>query len=394
MTAGQRGLLRDAIVVIGVSLVTFGLHHVGLLDRFETAGLDAFNVLRPARDSTDLVVIGIQEQDYAKPTLFNGTSPLDCKAVRRIIDAIAAGHPTVIGIDLDTSSDDFACLGAPAGRNASWPPIVWAQDAIWNPETREFSPQPVLRGALTPPGPPHATGIAVFPQEPDGVIRWYRRELPLAEGRYAASFPWSVVDTACRAACAKCCAAVERYRRERKETPLPLRLNFAGERFTFAPLSVRLVLEAAEADPAGGGWSERGPLVGRIVLLGGHYRAARDSHVTPIGSMSGVQIVAQAVQSELGGGGIRMVNEGISLALDIALGFLLVAIHRRLHDRVGLALLISLGLFPILCLLASYVAFSTFGLWFNFAAVVTSVLIDQLYRRVIENQRKTAHAGI
>ena len=162
MTAGQRGLLRDAIVVIGVSLVTFGLHHVGLLDRFETAGLDAFNVLRPARDSTDLVVIGIQEQDYAKPTLFNGTSPLDCKAVRRIIDAIAAGHPTVIGIDLDTSSGDFACLGAPAGRNASWPPIVWAQDAIWNPETREFSPQPVLRGALTPPGPPHATGIAVW----------------------------------------------------------------------------------------------------------------------------------------------------------------------------------------------------------------------------------------
>ena len=74
------------------------------------------------------------------------------------------------------------------------------------------------------------------------------------------------------------------------------------------------------------------------------------------------------------------------------MGLLLVAIHRRLHHRVGLAVLITLGLFPILCLLASYVAFSTFGLWFNFAAVVTSVLIDQLYRGVIESQRRAVQA--
>ena len=392
MTAGQRDWLRDAIVVVGVSLVTFGLHHVGLLDRFETAGLDAFNVLRPARDSTDLVVIGIQEQDYSDPALFDGTSPLKCAPLRRMLNAIAAGRPSVIGVDLDTSSGDFSCLAAPAGTNPAWPPVVWAQDAIWHADQRKFAPQAVLRGASTPRRPSDTTGLAIFPQESDGVIRWYRRELPLLDGSLAPSFPWAVVDTACRAGCRNCCAAVERYQRGREGAPVPLRLNFAGERFSFTPLSVGVVLTAAEADPGGGGWSQRGPLVGKIVLLGGHYRAARDTHVTPIGSMSGVQIVAQAIQSELGGGGIRMLNEGISLALDIALGFLLVAIHRRLHHRVGLAVLVTFGLFPILCLLASYVAFSTFGLWFNFAAVVTSVLIDQLYRRVIENQRRAVHA--
>ena len=393
MTAGRQSLLRDVTVVVVISVVTLGLQHAGLLYRFETAGLDAFNILKPARDATDLVVVGISEDDYADPLLFRSTSPLDCAALRRILDAIATGRPRVIGVDLDTSSGDFSCLSNATGKSP-WPPVVWVQDAIWEPGARQFTPQPVRRGTTSAPGPADATGLATFPQEPDGVIRLYHRELPVAGGGYVSSFPWAVVETACSAACRTCCGAVEEYRvkRDRHEAPFPLRLNFAGERFPFTPLSVGVVLEAAKGEPSGGGWSERGPLTNRIVLLGGNYRAARDSHVTPIGSVSGVQIMAQAILSELGGGGIHTLHEGIAFTLDVALGLLLVGVHRRLHDRVGLALLISLGLFPMLCLIASYVAFSTFSLWFNFAVVVTSVLIDQLYRRVIENQRRAVHA--
>jgi CHASE2 domain-containing sensor protein len=383
MTPRLRGTLRDVIVVVVISLVTFALHHAGLLDRFETAGLDAFNVLNPARDPSGIVVIGIQDQDYADPQLFNGTSPLRCETVRAILDAIAAGRPAAIGVDLDTSSGDFSCLAPPVG--ASWPPIVWAQDAIWDPAARHFQPQPALRGVPAARGPRDVTGLAVFPQDGDGVIRRYRRELPLADGSQRASFPWAVVTTACQAGCERCCAAAGRYRTDSHAEPL--RLNFAGERFNFSPLSVRVVLAAAGADPTGGGWRERGPLVGQIVLLGGSYRAARDSHATPVGAMSGVQIMAQAIESELTGGGIRSVNEWVALGLDVALGLLLVWIHHRLRHRVTMALGISLGVMPILCLIASYIAFSTLGLWFNFAAVMTSILIDQLYRRATE----TAH---
>lgn len=374
---------RTAIVIVAVSLVTLVLQRLGLLDHFETAGLDAFNILKPVRDPTDIVLIGIQDTDYFDPTLFNGTSPLNCATVRRILHAIADGQPALIGVDLDTSASSFSCLSA----EPSWPPIVWVEDAVWTPESKRLSVIPAVGGTtgLTRSGTDSA-GIGALPEDSDGVIRRYYRELPLDTGQMAASFPWAVIQAGCGKHCQRCCEA-----RERAGTTEALRLNFAGERFNFEPLSVRHVLDASGSSGSGG-WHDSGPLVGKIVLLGGTYRAARDVHATPVGPMNGVQIMAQAIESELHGGGIRAVHEGLMFAFDLLLGSLLALLHYRLHDRTTLALAISLLLMPLLCLLASYLVFSTLGLWFNFAAVVVSVLIHQLHTRASENQRLRAAA--
>jgi CHASE2 domain-containing sensor protein len=350
-----------AIVILGVTAATAALGHLGVLDHFETAGLDSFNLMQRVRNPREVVMTGITDTDY-QGDLFKGTSPLACASIRRILTAIAAGKPRVIGVDLDTTEGDFACL---AGLPPEWPPIVWAQDAIWDDHERAFGLLPVLAGNVTLRTKDRA-GVVQFPQDADGVIRRFVRSVPVRGGGEAESFPWMVVKTATTS-----------------ETPHEdehdaLRLNFAGERFGFSPLSVGSVLTIVEQGDASG-WRSNSPLAERIALLGGYYRAARDSYVTPVGPMNGVQIIAQAIESELHHGGIRPLNEWLAILLEILSGVLLVAVHHRLHGRPGRALILSAVLIPVLVLASSLIAFSTLALWFNFVPVVVSVLIHQLW---------------
>jgi CHASE2 domain-containing sensor protein len=357
--------LRAAVVIVGVSVVTLLLEKLGWLERFETTGLDAFNILQPTRDPGDVVMIGISDAEYKKR--FEARSPLACDGVKQIVAAIAAGGPRVIGVDLDTSSGDFSCLdGLPSER----PPIVWAQDTVGDMPKALFQPLPVLHGATL--RTTDRAGIIQFPLDSDGVIRRYARRLPTSEGE-ADSFPWVVAKTFCtRAHCADCCS-------ESQASSDTLRLNFAGERFSFPPLSVDHVVAGAATE----GWAN-GPLKDRIVLLGGDYREARDRHATPIGERTGLQILAQAIETEVQHGGIRTVNWTIAFVLDLVAGFVLVGVHLRFERRPALTLVASLMLMPVLALASSLIAFSTLSLWFNFVPVIVSVLIHQLYEHAKE----------
>lgn len=44
--------------------------------------------LQAPRDQSDLVVVGVDDEDYAR--LFNDTRPLACERLKEILDAIAA----------------------------------------------------------------------------------------------------------------------------------------------------------------------------------------------------------------------------------------------------------------------------------------------------------------
>jgi CHASE2 domain-containing sensor protein len=160
----------------------------------------------------------------------------------------------------------------------------------------------------------------------------------------------------------------------------PLRLNFSGERYTFEPLSAENVLQASKTE----GWRTNGPLKGKVVLLGGYYRASRDFYVTPVGRMAGVQLMAQAVESELHGG-IRTANHLAAFALDVLAGLIVVLIQHRF--RLLPALVISLVAIPCLSFIGSFLAFSTLAWWVSFAPVTAGVLVHELYHHAAEYQR-------
>src|SRR5207247_6823178 len=103
-------------------------------------------------------------------------------------------------------------------------------------------------------------------------------------------------------------------------------LNFSGDRYNFAQrFSASAILTGSKQSY----WKENSPLKDKIVLLGGFYHAARDEYVTPLGPMAGVLLIAQAIESDLTGGGIRLVTHAVGFFLEILAGIVLVWLNWR-----------------------------------------------------------------
>jgi CHASE2 domain-containing sensor protein len=370
---GRRPLIRAVIrampVILAVVLATVLMSSLGWLERFESAGFDTFNILQSPRDPSHVVLAAITDEDYRN--LFAETSPLDPARLYQIIQAIAQGSPSLIAVDIDTSSSVFRRFQAPP----DWPPIVWGQDF----EQSEDFVRPLSVLAGQPIRDRDSVGIAALPQDSDGIVRRHLREFRTEKGTVP-SFPWQVIQTASNLGISEFRAAsLEGEGHNTKG----LLLNFSGERYNLAPLSVGFVLQGAQGED----WKLRGPFKNKVVILGGSYRAARDTYVTPVGMMLGVQLMAQAVESEMGGG-IRGFNHFVELLFDLVCGVLLVVVHHRF--RPSLALALSLIAIPVFCLCGSYLAFSTMARWFNFVPVVVGVQIHQLYDHAKDYSRMQA----
>src|ERR1039457_3314244 len=80
------------------------------------------------------------------------------------------------------------------------------------------------------------------------------------------------------------------------QSPELEKVNYRGPKNAFDHLSVR-TLKTLKNLPA----SAVHPLHGKIVLLGGAYRAARDAYATPFGYLDGVDIIANTVDMNLPG---------------------------------------------------------------------------------------------
>ena len=369
-----RELSRAKWVILGITGVTFAMSWAGLFDHLETAGLDVFNILQSPADPKHVVIVAIDDEDYRSS--FHETSPLDSTKLQKLVTDIARGHPKVIGVDIDTSGDDFKALKT----LPEWPGIVWARDAIQDEKSRIFKMLPVL-GGRDPARNTDSTAMAILPLDSDGVIRRYHREFELGKGQRSDSFPWAVVKTACTGPLPmEGCKEVER---ESERAEHGFRMNFAGQRFNFSPLSARFVGQVAVT----AGWANSSPLREKIVLLGGTFHAARDTRITPVGPMAGVQLMAQAIETEFSGGGVRPLNEFVAAILDLCSGALLVYIGYRFDHHLGKALLLSVGVLVIVPLVSSFLAFSTLARWFNFIPMIVGVLLHELYEHGREYQR-------
>jgi len=327
------------------------------LRRFETYALDSWFRLRPPAHSKSVVLVSIDDRDYAE--LFNSRSPLAPEVLAQLIAAIAGGRPKAIGIDLDTSDASYRSLVLPGDV----PPIIWARDALVDQGIAQ--PLPVLGGRETAV----LSGVALMPIDGDGLVRWYERRFRTASDMRRTrvdSFAWLVAKLSD--------PAVQRREDDHNE----LRLSFYSNPRRFDKISAANVLQAADGE----GWASRGPLRDKVVLLGGMYRAARDQYATPIGPMSGVELNAQVVESELVGGGIRPPSETVVFLSYFLGSVLLVLINHRLGLRAGV--LVSLAALPVLALVASLLSFSSLAMWFRFLPVLIGLLVHQVYSRAKE----------
>jgi CHASE2 domain-containing sensor protein len=382
-----RHLLRAFPVFVIITLLTLVAEHAGWLRGFETTALDTWlRLLEPIKPQF-VCVVTITEDDYR--SIFGRKSPLDPKTVTSLIGAIADGKPSVIGVDIDTSDAEWrSVIGdvLPLSRGQS--PIVWEQEASELEEP--LRTDKVLGGAEVIPKP--LSGISGLFQDWDGVVRRSRRYFLITGGKggqkeIVDSFPWAIVKafyerftqtsrlpSELRQAMQKEVHGGRKLERERL-------LNFSGDRYNFPTYSASFVLTAHQAE----WWKDKSPFRGKVVLLGGSYRAGRDVYVTSLGTTTGVQLMAQVVESELQGGGITQFDKFLMVIFDFAAWIALVAVY--CFCRLSIALWISIAAIPLASLAGSLFAFSSFAYWMDFAPLILGVVIHQLYDHAQEYRR-------
>ena len=272
-----------------------------------------------------VAIVRITESDYR--SLFGGRSPLDPQRLRTLIERVAQGGPSVIGVDIDTSDPSMRPL---ADLHCGRCTIVWARDARAQRDGR-LVPQGVLG---TPSAPRGATdGLVVLFESPgDKVTRRYSRAIETTAG----VLPTLPAEVAAH-------QDVELASRRLDTEPMNI-LYREAPRFTI-PSSVVL------AD--GFDWRDR--IGGRIVLIGGSYD--RDKHYTPIGYVDGVEVLAHAIETELAGGGTTRPHVGGIVLLGIVEWVLLAVLFQRMvWWQAGLAALAIVALLaPVLWWLGLFV---------------------------------------
>lgn len=113
-------------------------------------------------------------------------------------------------------------------------------------------------------------------------------------------------------------------------------------------------------------------LYDKVVLVGGTYDG-QDFHLTPVGTMSGVEVWANVVESLLSGTTVAHVSHWLAFALEIVLGAV-VAVVFGVTSR-GMATVICLaGLIPLV-VLASLLVFHINQQWLDFLPTTFGVML-------------------
>jgi CHASE2 domain-containing sensor protein len=360
-------LRKSAVAIITAIPVTLLLSSVGVFRQLEMPALDAtmhlaaMQLYLTPRDS-DVVIVRITQDDYKN--IFKGRSPLDPGELQTIINAIAAGRPKVIGVDVDTAPPQFQQMELPTGG----PPIVWAREATYSNKEDKYYLDDVLGGKVPPPS---ASGLVMLKLDEDKVVRRYQRLYDTDTGSFP-SFAWAVL---------------KEYRgglgKPLEDSKDEMLIQFAGNpgrpyRFDLPTSEIkRLALNEH--------WAANGILRDKIVLLGGSY-AGRDEHNTPLGWMVGVEVMAHVLDTELKGGGVRPPNTILIILLGVIAGVLLWMLLNHYPLRYSFPL--SLLVIPALAFLCSLMAFRSVSEWAYFIPILLAVLGQQLYERFKDSQKK------
>jgi CHASE2 domain-containing sensor protein len=301
-------------------------------------------------------VVRIDSADFHS-SLFGARNPVDTTAIVEVIRAIAAARPAVIGIDIESSSSAYAALG----DSVAGVPLVWARETRCPGKSRSTCEPheriPQRAAGLDEPGPEQA-GFIMHTLENNGSVQRYERVLKTARGTFP-TFSTAVL--------------------ERAGTPVDTSGGFRLIRYrrTTNPDSMftaRWVLDAARGDGA----ERLGVFRGRIVLLGGAFLEARDSHLTPLGELAGVELLAQILETELEGGGPPPPTTLQFFIIQFMAGLGIVAIFHFCRELKS-AFLLALGLCVVATPVASLILFRTPGMWFYFLPAVCVWMIQQLY---------------
>ncbi len=366
---------------LGAAALVVAMVGVGLLEPVEYAALDKLFEVRGARlPSTPIVIVSIDESSFVE---LNEQWPFPRAMHARLIDAIAAGKPLAIGVDVifDQPSSrgpaDDEALGeavAHAGNvvlaaaPSNDPGVYTSLPFAYTRATPNLPIPTIRRGAA-------AVGAIATPRDADSRVRRVPRQV------------WTGVEwlPALDVALYRVAAAAGLH-----AAPLPTvgttLINFAGPPRTFPWVSYHQVVNR-NVEPE--------LFRDKIVLIGATSETMHDVFATPFTSggdlMPGVEIHANALQTYLTGARVREVPRAVSTAVAAVAALLAAALVVRLHPLRALA---AVTLLWIIVTVFAYLAFLYAHAWMRGMAGTLALglgygitLVDHFVREQRERRR-------
>jgi hypothetical protein len=329
----KKTLGRVASILVVTFAVQYG-EYWGMFANMEGAVLDKF-LRRSAAHDSPVIIVEIDDEAYR--ACFSSTSPIAPDRMEAIVDALLSVNPSVLGVDIMTDllpASQFPAYGRLASRTGDNTSTVWAASSettsavaanffAWlfgAPDRVIVRPSRVL--GLEPGSLPEATwAVAVYLRDEDLRLRRVPRRLVMSADPHnpagvqeGATFARQIAELYCRGDHCKLT--------RNNEDEVYFSYGWPIQRF-----AVTRLFQCPSLKPSGDLWPEFTERAGRsIVLLGGTFSTSNDIHSTPVGSVSGLYINAQAINSEIAGTVVAEVPRYVVLILDLLIGCLIVLI--------------------------------------------------------------------
>ena len=349
-------------------LFTVVLNRIGLFREVETTVLDAQMKMDLPAEESNVVIVDITQEDFQ--TFFKGqTRPLNPTALQELIEAIAAGHPCVIGVDADTSFDQFKDFHV--SEKYMLADFVWSRSAdISDNAEQDTVPLKVL--GRQDPALDGKSGIPILQDDDKGVTRFYSRLVKTTQGDLP-SFAWAVFKEGKR----RKCQGIKFPDLEETTEPLIISYSRGAEGAGRTRIPAAQIFKFAEHN-----WQNDAMIRNKIVLLGGSY-LGEDKSETPFGPMNGVEITANVIESDLRGKSIKPPSFLSIILLQIFDGILLITMFQIFSWRK--AALLSLPVIIFLSLACSFFTYHSLSHWAFFVPVMIGIGLTELFEDAREH---------
>lgn len=344
-------------------LFTFVLNRTGLFSELETTLLDTQMRIDMPAENSPVVIVDVTAEDF-KGFFKSQTRPLNPDALQKLLEAIAAGGPCVVGVDVDTSFEQFKNFKVDNLSN-----FVWSRHAEMSDDNQTIVYEVLGRDD---PALNEKSGVAMVDYDEKDVARFYSRVMETTKGNLP-SFAWAVF----KEAKIRKCAGIQFPDLEESNESLHIKFSRGVDGAGRARIPVAHILKFAENN-----WQDSKLLKDKIVLVGGSY-LGEDKSETPLGMMNGVEVNANVLESDLRGGGVKSPRFLSVVLLQIFDGFLLIALFQIFSWRK--AALLSLPLILLLSLACSFFTYFSFSHWAFFVPVMIGVALTELFEETKEH---------
>jgi CHASE2 domain-containing sensor protein len=354
------------IALVLAWLAQAGLQEAHIFDRYDEADADHYARTNPVPGnySNRIVIVAVSEDDYRD--LFHSRSPLDAKTLLNLVTTVQSYNPRAIGVDFLTADWPKPLSPSLVGTT---PRVVWARDG--RDDSGESSmgiPQlTAWKGVVGYSTPPVGLCFAapVNQPDPDSAVRHYSTAVQVHKpgASSTAMFPTM----------AQVLASAYKNRPLYCQTdpdPAVKIIQFTGERHRF-----RVLFASDMVRDANGARSFGKYLDSKIVLLGGTF-AGRDSYLSGGDYRPGVNILANAIESELSGS-IRELSVGINLIISLAVSVVLYLLMKPL--RPPLDVLLSLAFLLVFSFVTGYFTYRYLHLFVPLASALFSLPIGIIF---------------